>query len=159
MDFDTAYSICKEMLKRYYEAAICGEELDTKPLIQNEKLQQYVVLKLEYGKIEPGADSIVVSYGLKDIKWNLDKNYVRLIVIAEVTQSGGGGFSEEHQYIICSKKGSLVVSDWRSEGLGTPAGFDDAVRKGEKDLEDPQFWESNELADQVIKKAKMLISK
>ena len=84
LDFDTTYSICKEMLKRYYEAAICGEALETKQLIQNEKLQQYVDLKLEYGKFEPREDSIVISYGLKDIQWNLDKNCVRLILIADV---------------------------------------------------------------------------
>lgn len=40
----------------------------------------YFDLKLEYGKIEPREDSIVISYGLKDIKWNLDKNCVHLIL-------------------------------------------------------------------------------
>lgn len=159
LDFDTTYSICKEMLKRYYEAAICGEALETKQLIQNEKLQQYVDLKLEYGKFEPREDSIVISYGLKDIQWNLDKNCVRLILIAEVTQSESGGFSEEHQFMIYNNKGTLVISDWRSEGLGTPAGLDDVVRKDEKELKEPQFWEYNELSDHILEKAKMLISK
>ena len=159
LDFDTAYRVCKEMLKRYYEAAICGETLDASQLIRNEKLQQYVELKLEYGRITPPENSVAVSYGLEDIKWNLDKGYVRLNLIAEVKQGKEGGFSEAHQFLVGSHQGSLVIFDWKSEGLGTPACLDDAVRGNDKNLDEPQLWENNEFTDHVLKKAKVLLSK
>lgn len=49
-DFENIYAMCKTFLKRYYEAAMSGKRFDSGELVTNESFQQYIQLKLEYGK-------------------------------------------------------------------------------------------------------------
>lgn len=157
-DFENIYAMCKTFLKRYYEAAVSGKRFDSGELVTNESFQQYIQLKLEYGKYVNKDELIRVSYGLGRIEWHSKKNYAFLEVITEAEGKETGGFSETHQFIIGSQSGKLFVADWYTEGLGTPASLDDTVRGSLDEINDPKVWKNDETANKVLEKAEKMLA-
>ena len=155
-DFEAAYSICKDLLKNYYEAALCGRQLDTTPFITNKNLNQYIKLKCKDGKTIVTEETLTISYGLDDIKWNFDDEYGYLKVVAEVGQDGGS-FSESNQFLVCNHQGNLVIVDWYSEGVGTPGSLDESIRKDIKNINNPKIWDNQKFADEILKLANAVV--
>lgn len=151
-DFENIYSMCKVFLEDYYEAAMCGKDLNLENRMTNKEFQQYINLKLEYGRQISPKDSVDIAYGLNSVEWNMEQGYVLLDLVTEISGENSS-FSEDHQFIIRDQNGKLSIADWYTKGLGTPGSLDDAVRGNLKKLYDPKFWEDDESVDQLLRKA------
>ena len=153
-DFDEVYLMCKSFLEEFYKAAISGSAMNLEPYLNNnDNLKKYIPKKIEAGSPRSDNEIKKLIFGLVDIEWYLDKDYVFVEMTAEVQQGFGGvigGFGENHQFLISNKDGNLVISDWYSKSAGNVSLLDEFVRGNFEEINDPNIWHDQEWVDNLF---------
>lgn len=100
----------------------------------------------------PSSKIEKIKYGLVDIEWHIDRQYVFLDLAVDVSMNYGGGFGEGHEFLVQNQDNRLVIVDWYSPGKGGSASFS-VYREQKGQIDDPYIWDNQEWVNDYFNRA------
>ena len=147
-DLDTAFNMCRSLMEEYYNDREDPLRIDLTRYITDPNLLKYSAGKLKSETHKLDVDSITVNIRGS---YQEDDSYF-LFLVAKVTSSYGGMFSEGTHFLVRNLGGRLVIADWFVEhGVISP--FDSRYRGDDQGVTNPTIWEDPGKVDELLKKA------
>jgi len=156
-EFETVFLLCKDFLNNYYSAVTNESEMHAEKYISNDNLMTYVNKLLENGTYPASSSSKIekIQYGLVNIEWHNDRQYVYLYLAVDVSMNYGGGFGEGHEFLVQNQDNRLVIVDWYSPGIGGSALFS-VHREQNGKINDPYIWDDEEWVNDYFRRTHIL---
>lgn len=154
-DFDTVYSLCTDFLNDYYTTISNENEMDPTKYIENENLLFYTHKVIERSTLISTSKLQKATFGLIDIQWHEEQQYVFLDLSAVILMDYGGGYGESHQFLVKNQDNKLIIVDWYSPGKAGSAIFD-LYRKQRGIINDPTIWENVEWVNGFFQRANIV---
>lgn len=148
-DFDKAYEMCKSLLQDSYYAKTDPSKIDLARYVVDPNLLKYSQMKVK----KEAHDLSITSIDAKLVKSERQDDCFFLTLNAVVTQSYGGRFGEDTQFLVKNLNGRLVVADWFTEH-GTTSFFD-LQHRGDQGVTNPTIWEDPEKVEELFKSAEI----
>ncbi len=137
-DFETVFLLCKDFINQYYSAITNTSEMYAEEFISNENLI-YFVNKLIDNETYPTTSKVdIIKYGLINIEWHEEQQYVFLNIAVDVSMDYGGGFGEVHEFLIQNQDNRLIIVDWYMPGMNTFSVY----REQKGHINDPSIWDN-----------------
>ena len=156
-DFETIYSLCTEFLQDYYLDITNENEIVEEKYVNNKNLINYINQLIEVQRYPTSSQVKETLYGLNDLEWHLEQQYVYVSINADVLMDYGGGFAEGHTFLIQNQNTQLVIVDWYSPGK-VGSGTFDKHRVQEERINDPTIWDNEDWVQDFFKRAHIEVS-
>lgn len=151
-DFDTVYSLCTDFLKDYYTTITNENKMDPTKYIESENLLCYTHKVIERATLLSASKLQKATFGLIDIQWHEEQQYVFLDLSAVILMDYGGSYGESHQFLVENQDNKLVIVDWYSPGKGGSAIFVHD-REQRSPINDPTIWGNKEWVNDFFQRA------